>query len=119
MGGIVWKPTRLVCSLFNIAREANCLRGAAQTRAAARVPGAIYWLAYKLAPSAVEDKQDGGLRNHQSTREYASRSIRNGWRTLALNLRRDLFESDQACERAHFLLLVFAQLKQQRHRCRF
>jgi len=36
-----------------------------------------------------------------------------------LDLRRHLFEADQASERAHFALLVLAQLKQQRHRGRF
>jgi hypothetical protein len=33
--------------------------------------------------------------------------------------RRDLLQPDQAGERAHFLLLIFTQLKQQRHRSRF
>jgi hypothetical protein len=33
-------------------------------------------------------------------------------RGLASNLRGDLFQADQAGERAHFLLLIFAQLKQ-------
>ena len=48
------------------------------------------------------------------TREFGAERPR-----AASDLRGDLFQADDAGERAHFLFLIFAQLNQQWHRGRF